>query len=286
MSMNSITALIDGSLYAASVCDHAGWITGRTGASIALLHVIGRRNTSSEPANLSGNIALGARSALLQELSALDETRAKLTQKRGRAILEDAKARLKEGGVDNAQTILRIGDVVETAAEFEAQSDMLLVGKRGEGADFAKMHLGSNLERVVRAATKPVFVAARAFRPIQRILIAYDGGASSLKAIDHIAHSPLFAGLECHLVTVGTATNECMRQLDDAARILEGAGYTVHPRLLSGEPVKTISSMVEAEGVDLLVMGAYGHNRIRSMIIGSTTTEMVRSCEIPILLYR
>jgi nucleotide-binding universal stress UspA family protein len=33
-------------------------------------------------------------------------------------------------------------------------------------------------------------------------------------------------------------------------------------------------------------MGAYGHSRVRSLIIGSTTTGMVRSCKIPIALCR
>jgi hypothetical protein len=31
-------------------------------------------------------------------------------------------------------------------------------------------------------------------------------------------------------------------------------------------------------------MGAYGHSRIRSFVIGSTTTEMVRSCKVPVLM--
>ncbi|MFN3316727.1 MAG: DHHW family protein, partial [Raineya sp.] len=43
-------------------------------------------------------------------------------------------------------------------------------------ADFAKGHLGSNLERIVRASHKPVFVASRAFKPISKVLVAYDGG--------------------------------------------------------------------------------------------------------------
>ncbi|WP_159585652.1 universal stress protein [Chelativorans xinjiangense] len=284
--MTKITALIDGSVYASSVCDHAAWIAGRTQVGIELLHVIGRRDTSSEPANLSGNIALGARSALLEELSALDEARAKLAQKRGRAILEDAKARLVEAGVDDVSMLLRIGDVVETAAEFEAQSEMLVIGKRGEAADFAKLHLGSNLERVVRAAKKQVFVASRAFKPIQKLLIAYDGGTSSMMALDHVARSPLYAGLDCHLVTVGPDTPENTKKLDDARRLLEGGGYDVTSRLLPGEPHKVISGIVEEEGIDLLIMGAYGHNRIRNLIIGSTTTEMIRSCKIPVVLYR
>lgn len=43
--------------------------------------------------------------------------------------------------------------------------------------------------------------------------------------------------------------------------------------------------MAEA-AVDLLVMGAYGHSRIRNLIVGSTTTAMLRSCQIPVLLLR
>ncbi len=31
---------------------------------------------------------------------------------------------------------------------------------------------------------------------------------------------------------------------------------------------------------------AYGHFRIRQLIIGSTTTSMVRTCQIPVLMFR
>ena len=54
----------------------------------------------------------------------------------------------------------------------------------------------------------------------------------------------------------------------------------------SGEPERVISDHVEKYGVDLLVMGAYGHSRIRNLIIGSTTTQMIRSCLVPVLLFR
>jgi nucleotide-binding universal stress UspA family protein len=42
----------------------------------------------------------------------------------------------------------------------------------------------------------------------------------------------------------------------------------------------------ERDDVDLLVMGAYGHSRMRSFLIGSTTSEIVRSCKRPVLLFR
>jgi nucleotide-binding universal stress UspA family protein len=34
------------------------------------------------------------------------------------------------------------------------------------------------------------------------------------------------------------------------------------------------------------VRSAYGHSRIRNLIISSTTTEMIRSCKMPVILYR
>ncbi len=284
--MTKLVALVDGSRYSQSVCDHAAWIANRTGSSVEILHVLGRRETASGPSDLSDSITLGARTALLAELSALDEQRAKLAQKRGRAILDDAKAIVAAAGVGEVVARLRIGDIVDTVAEFEADADMVVIGKRGEAADFAKLHLGSNLERIVRACHRPVFVAARGFRPIRRFLIAYDGGASSMKAVDHVARSRLFSGLHCRLLTAGPDAGETRKRLDEARAILQGGGYEVDAGIVQGQPETAIAHAVETEEIDLLVMGAYGHSRIRSLIIGSTTTEMMRSCKIPIALFR
>ncbi|MEP0324468.1 universal stress protein [Bauldia litoralis] len=284
--MSKFIALVDGSIYSKSVCEHAAWIAGRTGSAVEVLHVLGRREMASAPSNLSGSIALGARTSILEELSALDEQRAKLSQKRGWAILDDAKALIEAGGVSNVTTRLRIGDLVEEVAESETDSDMVVIGKRGEAADFAKMHLGSNLERIVRSVQKPVFVAARAFKPIDKILIAFDGGPSSMKAVDHVARSTLYAGLKCRLVTVGSETAETAKQLAGAKTILQAGGYSVDAAIIPGQAEKAILDTIEADAVDLLVMGAYGHSKMRNLIIGSTTTEMVRLCKIPVVLYR
>ena len=56
--------------------------------------------------------------------------------------------------------------------------------------------------------------------------------------------------------------------------------------IAEGQPEKEIADRAEAHDFDLLVMGAYGHSRIRSLLIGSTTTEMIRACKVPVLLFR
>lgn len=281
---DKIVALVDASIYARSVCDHAAWAASRTGLEVELLHVLGRRE-APDRRDLSGAIALGSRSALLEELTELDARRARLAQAQGRAILDDARAILQAAGA-TAVASLRRGDLVETVAEREADAAFLLIGKRGEAADFAKGHLGSNIERILRAATKPVLVASRAFRPIGRLLLAYDGGPSATRMVDHVSRSPLYADLAITVATVGSAPDQASARLGDARAMLASAGIEAETRLLAGEPETALGQLVEAEGFDLVAMGAYGHSRIRSLIIGSTTTEMIRACKVPIVLVR
>ncbi len=280
-----IVALVDGSIYSSSVCDHAAWISQRTGAPVELIHVLGRRE-AADTHDHSGAIKLGARTALLEELAELDAQRAKLISHRGRAILEDARAILDKDGVAEITTRLRHGDIVEAVAEVEGDARVIIIGKRGEAADFAKGHLGSNLERIVRASRKPVFVASRAFKPISKVLIAYDGGASAMKAVDHIARSPLFQGLSVHVVTVGSPTPDVTKGLEDAKAMLQAAGIAAETSVLPGQPETALGKLVDEAQFDMLVMGAYGHSRIRSLIIGSTTTAMIRSCKVPVVLMR
>ncbi len=280
-----IVALVDGSIYSASVCDHAAWIASRTGAPVELIHILGRRE-ASDTHDHSGAIRLGARTALLEELAALDAQRAKLISHRGRAILDDAQALLEKAGVTEVTTRLRQGDIVEAVADVEADARVILIGKRGEAADFAKGHLGSNLERIIRASHKPVFVASRGFKPISKVLVAYDGSASAMKAVDHVAHSPLFQGLAVHVATVGTAAPEVTKCLVDARAMLKASGIEAETSVLPGQPEAALAKLVEEARFDMLVMGAYGHSRIRSLIIGSTTTAMIRACKVPVVLMR
>lgn len=282
---DKIIALVDGSIYSESVCHHAAWIAQRTAAPVELIHVLGRRE-APEKSDLSGAIRLGARTKLMEELAELDAQRAKLVGHRGRAILEDARAIVDRDGVTEITTRLRHGDIVEAIGEIEGEARVIVIGKRGEAADFAKGHLGSNLERIVRAAHRPVFVAARAFKPIESVLVAYDGGRSAMKAVDHISRSSFFADLPVTVVTVGNETPEVTKGLADAKALLAAAGIEARTRIVAGQPDEELGKMVEKDGFGMLVMGAYGHSRIRSLVIGSTTTEMMRSCKVPVLLLR
>lgn len=282
----NIIALVDGSGYAASICEHAAWVSQLTGAPVQLLHVMGRRDAAG-PQDLSGAIRLGARTALLEELATLDAQRARIANEAGRALLEDARQLTEGAGAAAVTTRLEQGDLIDRTVGHEAADTRLIViGKRGAAADFAKGHLGSNLERIVRSARKPVLVASRAFRPVKKVLVAFDGGASSLKAVEHIASSPVFADLTIDLAMAGNANSNAQTALEEAVLRLCAGGLDARSSILEGAADTALSAKIEAEGHDMLVMGAYGHSRIRSMIIGSTTTQMLIACKVPVLLFR
>ena len=280
-----LMTLIDGSNYSASVCDHSAWIADKTGATVALIHLLDQKEASNIANNLSGSIGLGARTELLEELAELDVRNARFAQKCGRAILEDAKSRLLEAGVDVVSSQLRQGEIVETIEDLEAEADLIVIGKRGEATDINKLHLGANLERVVRSSHKPVLVASRAFNPVKRALVAFDGGNSVMQAIDYMVGHSVFIDIECTLLTVNAQTRTT-GLLEEAASRLRRVGYSVTTRAESGQVENVIATAIKNDDHNLLIMGAYGHSRIRNMIIGSTTTEMVRSCLVPVLMFR
>lgn len=280
--MPTILTCTDGSRYAPSIYQHAAWAAGRIGAGIHVLHAIEHHETPATH-DFSGNLGFSANDELLEELTRLDESRYRVARLRGKAILEDAEKQLGDATVTTTQ---RHGSLVDTVIEFEGKSDLIVLGKRGEHADFSKGHLGSNLERVARSAKIPVLVAAREFKPVSRFTVAFDGGPSVLKAINYLCTQPLLKDAGCHLIAIGKPDSDRARSLDGAATALKGAGYTVDADLLPGDPEEVISAKVKDTGSDLLVMGAYGHSRIREFILGSTTSELIRTCHVPVLLFR
>ncbi len=283
--MDKILALLDGSIYSESVCHFTGWVAAKLDADVEAMHVLGRSGDIGTK-DLSGALRLGARSALLKELSDLDEKRAKLAKAKGHAILEDAKDIFARDKVTKVTLRLRKGDLLQAINEIESDIRIIVVGKRGEGADFASGHLGSNLERIVRSSKVPILIASRKFNPVSKALVAYDGSKSAKVAIQRLAVSPVCKDLDICIVTVGDNQEAALKTAREAETKLRSENIRTSIQVASGETEIVLSDLIAKDGYDMLIMGAYGHSRIRSLIIGSTTTAMVQSVKIPVLIYR
>ena len=130
-----------------------------------------------------------------------------------------------------------------------------------------------------------MLVATRAFKAPQRIAVAFDGGKSSRKALEYVSASPLFAALDIDIVLAGPYTEKYAAHIDWAQAQFTGrAGVKAIHR--EGNPDLVLQHVAKERAIDLFVMGAYGHSPLRNMLVGSMTTQMIRSGQMSVLLFR
>jgi nucleotide-binding universal stress UspA family protein len=284
-TMETVLAAIDASAYATSVCAYAGWAAKRLSLPVELLHVVQQQDPITARRDLSGAIGLGVKSDLMEELVRLSETSSRAEIEKGRVILKAGEQLLRDAGVADVTTLHRHGGVVETIVEREGNARLVVIGKRGTDHEFSPGELGSIIERVVRASAKPVLVVTRAFVEPQQIVFAYDASPAAKRALERLAHSPLFAGLP---VTIVMAESEgaAKRTLLDEAEAEFASDHQVTTLMDAGRAEQVIPQVVAGTPNAMLLMGAYGHSPLRRMIIGSTTTAMIRTVKAPVLLVR
>ncbi|MEO1159117.1 MAG: universal stress protein [Pseudomonadota bacterium] len=284
--MKRILACVDASSYASSVCELAAWAATRLPASVELLHVVQRKDAVAARNDLSGAIGLGVKSELLEELAQIDEAEGKLAIGDGRVLLAQAEKLLLTGGVSEVNRLHRHGSVVDTIIEREAEADLVVIGKRGATSEFDSDHIGSRIERVVRASVKPVLIASRKIQPPGILVVALDGSSAALKALDFVVASPLFTGMQLHLVAAGPKGTADKSWFVKAYSKVVDRSPSCIIHIADGAPQQVLGDYMSARRDAILVMGAYGHSALRTLIFGSTTTTVLRTVRAPVLLVR
>lgn len=283
---NKVMACVDQSDYARVVADYAAWAAQRMKAPLELLHVIDVHEIPTQADDHSGTIGLDAQEILLQQLSDEDRSKAQKARNEGRVFLASLRERALAAGATTVDMRQRHGNLQDTLAEQAAGVRLIVLGRRGESASRTQRDLGRNVERMVRAVQKPILTVTHTFEAPTSLVFAFDGSAVTRKGVEMVARSPLFTGLTVHLQMSGKPTKERQKQLDWAYHKLEMSGFEVTSNLQAGDPETVISMAIEARGANLLVMGSYSHAPWRTWLMGSKTTEMLRSARVPTLLLR
>jgi nucleotide-binding universal stress UspA family protein len=126
----------------------------------------------------------------------------------------------------------------------------------------------------------------KAFSKPKKIMLAYDGSKGSRKALEIVASSPLFKTTLCHLVHVGEQVNAADKLLDEAADVLRVAGIETTTVYLSGKAQTSLAAYQAQQEIDLTLMGAFSHTKVRDFILGSFTAKMLQKTQRPLLLLR
>jgi len=283
--MTHVVGCIDGSRAAPAVCDYASWVSKRMEAPLMFFHVLDDSRYPVE-SDLTGNIGLGSREHLLEELAELDQKRSKLAMEQGRHMLTAAVDRAAEHGVKGVKQRQRHGDLAQCLLDIEKEITLLVLGIHGESSSDRKTQVGSQLETVIRSMHRPIMLVPDAFAEPKSAMLAFDGSPTAFRGVKLLASSPVFRDFPLHVVMVGPDTADKWEQLRQAESELAAAGCEVHLAIRAGDVEKTLHAYQEEHDIDLLVMGAYGHSRIRQFLVGSTTTTMLETAEKPLVILR
>lgn len=173
--------------------------------------------------------------------------------------------------------------ILERAKEVE----LVVMGRRGEGAPWAGPLLGSTFEAVVRHISVPVLAARSKTFSINRILIAFDGSDRAEDALKIAIH---LAGEKKNRSIVFLTVDEGYAWLKQAYEKGESQfneqSVKAKSLFVKGHAAEEIVRISQAENCDLIVIGGYGRRRFIEMLFGSTVDDVMRGAGCPVLICR
>ncbi|MEZ0360505.1 MAG: universal stress protein [Hydrogenobacter sp.] len=197
-----------------------------------------------------------------------------------------------------------IGDPAETILEREDLFDLILMGSHRKGL-VEKILVGSTAEKVARYTKKPLLVIkGKEIESFKKVVIAHDLSKYADEAFDFslkllkpfrpsITILHVEETIELPVVTnIKDVISERYREEKEKylAKLKNKAkeeGFDTQVKKMEGTPVQAILDYLRSDkDVDLLVMGSRGLSTLQRVLLGSTSSEVLRKAEIPILIHR
>jgi len=141
---------------------------------------------------------------------------------------------------------------------------------------------------------------------MRSLLVPVDGSPPSLRALDYaIAEvKALGDGASIHLVNVQHPVpsavsdfvgrnniddfhrEEAEKEIAAARQKLTESGVTFRTALLVGSPPESIAQYCKSNGIDEIIMGRRGLNRLTGLLLGAVSTRVLALVEQPVTLIK
>jgi nucleotide-binding universal stress UspA family protein len=179
---------------------------------------------------------------------------------------------------------VRDGHLPEVIAEEARLSDLVVFDVPAEAKDVT---LRDMLESALLNGRKPMLlVPHRSVKIVgAKAAIGWDGGAAAAHAIS--AALPLLSraeAIEILNVTTGPIDTVQMDRLRDYLRLhgLSAVEHGINPG--SHGTASALIDAAQRAGAGLLVVGGYGHSRLRELVLGGVTRHVFANVTMPILM--
>ncbi len=275
-SLSSVSCLLHASEASQSAAlPLAAAVAGAAGAFLAITVIAPKANV---PFSLMG-------SAYVSPMLA-DINREALTA--AEALAAEANQTLKTQGL-GGQVLIEQALVDEAAGRAVGNaraSDVLVVDQPKNTLDLK----GLVLEEALFHSGRPILIAPSSHKPaagFERIVIAWDGSQHAARAVaDAIS---LFPSITYADIVVVQGEKPLDKMLPGAELAHHLARKGIEARLVEahagGQPVgRVIDRHATETGADLIVMGGYGHSRLREFLFGGVTIDLIQSASRPLLM--
>lgn len=277
MALKDLLVIVDGDSLDRSPLALASWLAGRFGA-----HLVGLHPSSTARASLySANFGTELLDDAMRKMFAVLEQRA--NDARG-----DLEAAARRSGIRAEWRVGRGFPAPETVNSGRT-ADLIILRQRGPDYDGLRYPDPAD---VLLDVGCPVLVVPRAgqFEWIERhALIAWNGSREAARAVRDAL--PLLKLVRKVTVLTGNAETAGPKPgTEPGANIalhLARHGIQVEIDLSPGPDMKTADVLLSRAAdlsSDLIVMGAYGHSRMRETILGGVTRSMLAEMTVPVLM--
>jgi nucleotide-binding universal stress UspA family protein len=181
------------------------------------------------------------------------------------------------------------GDVLAMVGLHARYADLTVLGQ-GVDLEDPSGELAWLPEELVLGVGRPVLIVPRygSFPTVgERVLVAWNGSREATRAVNDAL--PILRRATAVTVLSIDAEGEPYRRVPGADIALHLARHGIRTEAASTRsvdlPVGDVLLSFAADcGADLLVMGAYGHSRLREMLLGGATRHILRHMTVPVLM--
>jgi nucleotide-binding universal stress UspA family protein len=181
------------------------------------------------------------------------------------------------------------GDLVGTVKLHARYADLTVVGQGLDLKD-APGELMFLPEELVLGVGRPVLVVPRygTFERLgKRVLIAWNGSREATRAVQDAL--PILERATKVTVLSVDPEGESQPRIPSADIALHLARHGIAAEAASTSSVdigvgNALLSRAADLGADLIVMGAYGHSRMREMVLGGATRHLLQHMTVPVLM--
>jgi nucleotide-binding universal stress UspA family protein len=276
--IKSIFLAVDGSIFTDTVVEYGIEMAKKLGAFLRVYSVIDIRiyewilNTGGE-----GYMPVVPSNVFHDESYKFHRERAELLIKTLGKKLEESDIKFEADKLE--------GDPVEVICDISRQVDLVIMGARGDYARWGDRLLGATLESVSRQNHSPLLIVGQEFKDFRSIICAYDRSEASNTGLKLSAYLSEQLNMPLEVLTINDDELEREEILEEARTYLEPYNLSTQFRHEAGDPAKTLIQVTkDVPEPAMMVMGSFGHSRIREAILGSTTVQVMRNANKPILL--